>query len=754
MSTFAGRYSEVFIAPSGRPLASAEVTVRQRGTLVAATLYTDRLKTVVADNPIETDDLGNGVFFATPGEYDLYYNLQTFPVTVFDDPFEPEIVGVPVTTGPLGWIVPDAIFSLKVMGRQEVAAGVRQAIDPSGDKPNVIFESRGEPGVLDYVWLAMSAAAVDPLENLGRIRVYLDDEDTPAVDVSINDFFMSAEQNDTFGTPVVGRTYRVGNLATYQGAPATGYYRYLFAPFQGYCRVEYVNRGTVQPALWMQASAVLLSGPITGAAQSYTILTNDTQTAELLPPGVDPAGNAYAVATNPAYASSNGVPPANKLTICSVDGAGVLESVWVAVGGAISGQVWIEANMEIYVDGETRPSWISTGGEDIFNGAFGVVAEGGFPAGGSQDGVAASPTWYRFFLGHDRVRFTDGLVVKMNVGQRGQQSGLSWPTGNFAISGFAGVWLTEPPTENYRKITGVTTGYDGDPEVADDFAGSAGNLNGRAAPADGETPGGSAWVSDAGWQITGSGAAQITGLLTDAGDARFNLGSALGGTDYWLEGRVSITEPTALTNGTMTTNTTNLPVAAGQLAALGTPSAPFDVQIDTEIMTVTVAANTAGNWTVTRGQRLADGGVAGSTHSSGATVRLCDGSGGSGPEVGIAARSLASGSGLGDSIIVELQRVGPYYWIVKTRDGFDNPQSLKIDRGVDLNGVDVDLAVLVRGTKAVAYWKFSDESRWQPVGSWTTVHGAVGQNYAGLWYWAAAQGATAKVSRLYARTLV
>jgi hypothetical protein len=80
--TFAGYFHEPFTDRYGNAQAAIEVTVYEADTATLATLYTDRTKATTAPNPITTDALGNGSFYADPGAYDLLANGTTVRVLV------------------------------------------------------------------------------------------------------------------------------------------------------------------------------------------------------------------------------------------------------------------------------------------------------------------------------------------------------------------------------------------------------------------------------------------------------------------------------------------------------------------------------------------------------------------------------------------------------------------------------------------------------------------------------------------------
>jgi hypothetical protein len=93
MSTWtkAGQYGPEGYWQVGPPVAPAvgvTVTVKNAGTNVNASLYTDSSKGQAAANPTSTDSDGNLVFWTDPGLYDLVFPSGTLRVVVPPDPSE------------------------------------------------------------------------------------------------------------------------------------------------------------------------------------------------------------------------------------------------------------------------------------------------------------------------------------------------------------------------------------------------------------------------------------------------------------------------------------------------------------------------------------------------------------------------------------------------------------------------------------------------------------------------------------------
>lgn len=98
---FAGRWGpEIFLDAAQNLMRNKPITVYNKGTLVLATLYTDRTKGATAANPFTTDGFGNGTFFADPGEYEIEYASQKYVISVPMDSVEAQGDGPPF--GPAG----------------------------------------------------------------------------------------------------------------------------------------------------------------------------------------------------------------------------------------------------------------------------------------------------------------------------------------------------------------------------------------------------------------------------------------------------------------------------------------------------------------------------------------------------------------------------------------------------------------------------------------------------------------------------
>lgn len=91
MTTYAGRYGPEGIEyPDGTHAVNRAVTVFVVDGTTQATLFTDRDRNSVAENPVSTDELGNLNFWANPGDYMCEVDEgHQFFVQVGTDPLEP-----------------------------------------------------------------------------------------------------------------------------------------------------------------------------------------------------------------------------------------------------------------------------------------------------------------------------------------------------------------------------------------------------------------------------------------------------------------------------------------------------------------------------------------------------------------------------------------------------------------------------------------------------------------------------------------
>lgn len=378
---------------------------------------------------------------------------------------------------------------------QEVAIAKAEVSDPAGHKIVVLAESWGRPGLLKHIWMAVDNSLTTDgfLEQGAVIRVYTDDDTAPAISMSLGDFFCLSNRSDIFNTPRVGRTNRgTGGSA----------YRYLHMPFQKYLRVEIESLMSTDTTFYGTADYSLID--------SFEDL-GDQQLA-------------YSIKGQRISGHTVRTP----MTVCDFDGAGQIESLIVSFAGADEDD-WgvLEGNIQVYVDGEQFPTWTSSGAEDAFNGGWYAVPVGGYPAGrsGDSDQAGASRTMYRFFI-DDPIFYSSHLKVVAWAGQQGQGSIVS-ATVDFAS--YVGVWSMSPETPSYTAVDETAT-----PILNDQMDQASGALDSATWNQDGTRT-----------QMIATGSTFTVPYGNAAADqdvrvARKNVSLP---SDYWLETKVRITDP-------------------------------------------------------------------------------------------------------------------------------------------------------------------------------------------------------------------
>lgn len=394
-------------------------------------------------------------------------------------------------------------FPLRLTGERiysyptELGRAHTASMNPSGAKKVVLAELWGKAGVLKHIWMATSdgdAGAQSIGENGGIVRIFIDDQTTPVVQLSINDFFAYALLAGEYSTRRIGRTKR--------GNGESSAYRYLHMPFQKYLRVEVENTSSNDAIVFGSADySVVGDFSLLGSQQlSYKMHSIE----------------------RPAAA------PYDQLTVVDTAGSGQLESLWLSVVGADEDIGVLEGNIEIYIDGELYPSWQSSGTEDAFNGGWYNVPIGGYPAGRAGNSIngGLTATYYRFFT-EDPLFFSSHIKIVVNAGQRNQGA---FASSTVSLSAFAGLWANTPGAINFQTVdTGATAILD------DQFTGASGSLSAADWNQVGDRTQAEATGSTIRFAFDGGSAGQ------DTRAARKNV--TLPGS-YWLETRVRITDAT------------------------------------------------------------------------------------------------------------------------------------------------------------------------------------------------------------------
>lgn len=394
-------------------------------------------------------------------------------------------------------------FPLRLAGEKqhsnplELAKAYTAGANPSGAKRVVLAENWGTPGILKHIWMASSdgnSALSGFAEDGGIIRIYIDDQSSPAVSMKINDFFAYAPLAGTYSNRRMGRT-KVG------GGESSAY-RYLYMPFKKYLCVEVENTSSNVVTFFGSADYTLIND----------FATIGTQQVNYKMHAVEDASAA----------------PFSALTVVDAAGSGQVESLWLAVNAASGDTGVLEGNIEIYVDNATTPTWSSSGTEDAFNGGWYNVPIGGFPAGRAGDSTngGLSATYYRFFI-DDPIYYDTHIKIVIHAGQRNQGTITS---GTVGISGFAGIWSNTPQPVNYQAVDTAAAAI-----LDDQFTMSAGALSSTDWNQIGGKTAGQATGSSVTFAYDGAAAGE------DTRAARKNVALPA---NYWVETRTRITDAT------------------------------------------------------------------------------------------------------------------------------------------------------------------------------------------------------------------
>ena len=165
--------------------------------------------------------------------------------------------------------------------------------------------------------------------------------------------------------------------------------------------------------------------------------------------------------------------------------------------------------------------------EDVFNGGWYAIPVGGYPAGrsGDSDQSGANMTMYRFFL-DDPIFYSSHLKVVAWAGQQGQGSIVS-ATVDFAA--YVGVWSTTATTPNYTAVDESSAAI-----LEDQLDQAAGALDAGT------------WNQDPSRTqmiATGSTFTVPYGSASQDQDVRAARKNVVLPSDYWLETKVRITDP-------------------------------------------------------------------------------------------------------------------------------------------------------------------------------------------------------------------
>jgi len=366
---------------------------------------------------------------------------------------------------------------------------------PEGvEKRLVLAESWGRPGVLREIWLTVNSdGKSNNLANFphwgSELRVFTDDAIEPVVAMPIGDFFMYSPADGSFQSLRVGRT---GNDSNNSAG-----YRYLWAPFREYLRVEVVNWQPDTVACDLSGVAIYsLVDDFAAFGQEQTQLHVET-------------------AHEPAF------PFRTPLTICDFDGEGQVESIHVRINDAAEAAWPIDSGpVMVYVDGSEHPAYVSESTNGFADGSFwGALTDGLHGGAGGYEDHAI--TRFKFF-DSTPLFFTSHLRVVWWTGRPdvySEDPGTPGPAVD--VRGTVTCLMAGSREPRYAAV---------DQDAAPIYA--------KPTPADGPIPAYLTPVGDS-WTVTG-------GLLTQPvieGSRTLRLNDIELGGDFWVETTARITDP-------------------------------------------------------------------------------------------------------------------------------------------------------------------------------------------------------------------
>jgi hypothetical protein len=260
---------------------------------------------------------------------------------------------------------PNIVKSL--YGRTEVGVTVGTSASPQPtNNRTVLFEdAEGLPGVLNYIWNALGGSGLNEVfqsfvgtDSGFQYHFYFDDKTTPAFSVDAFELFTFMGGARAFETPRVGVSKIEGNdVIDYDGF---GAYRYFFAPYRYYCRVEVENANPNNYGIWAQVGGFRLKDEYSGSKKTWTMVINAADAVaqyDLIDAGIPSL----------AFFKQFNVP-----VVAPVKGQ--IESVsarFRIVSGAVAAQ---EGDIALFSRADNPlPDVRSTGMEDWSNSAFGTA---------------------------------------------------------------------------------------------------------------------------------------------------------------------------------------------------------------------------------------------------------------------------------------------------------------------------------------------------------------------------------------------
>ncbi len=194
----------------------------------------------------------------------------------------------------------------------------------------VIFEDVG-PGAITRIWMTQGAGTSTPLDPGISLRVHLDGEDKPRIDLPLPELFSGTVA--PFLAPLAGDRL----------VSSGGNYSYVPIPYRDGCRVSLV--GADKERIWFQVTYHRLSDP--GGVATFTGGEDLSRWSELLSaPGEDPWLDDEVAET---VSGATMVPASDSSTIYADDGAGLLTGLQIQAPEAS----WDDLRLRLDFDGRT-----------------------------------------------------------------------------------------------------------------------------------------------------------------------------------------------------------------------------------------------------------------------------------------------------------------------------------------------------------------------------------------------------------------
>ncbi len=252
-----------------------------------------------------------------------------------------------------------------------------------------------------------------------RLKIYIDDNDTPVVDVPAQDFFFGRGFAPDAGNGTHWQSDRVGMPKHYvnSGDYRLGFYRYVDLAFKESCKITLSNGdGVLDLSYWCQIYYKNGSCDLDDFIGKY---------------------NVSYLGSAPGATTGRTTTPYEAVDLLNISsGAGKLESIWLTVYQN-PGEPWIEGDFNIFIDGEATPSISSSGTEDFFMSAFAWAETYHSQNHGCVVREANGYTNVYRFLIPEGITFTNGIKVTWHAGEESQGA----ITGNMEIWSAVGYYL-------------------------------------------------------------------------------------------------------------------------------------------------------------------------------------------------------------------------------------------------------------------------------------------------------------------------